>query len=249
LRIQSTFKDFYDTAQAFSQEFDFKYLRYEKETKLPNFPLWEEFNERKRKALGWRVYRMKEFAPYLSGFVGFCGKIYPLIHCTIPKKKDKWGYPEVLSASEERKLIVFCYNLAHLDKFVNQHFANTEDHTNYFTHHNKGWAAAFALMQERMDSCAELFVTHNCPIFLVSKSYDGFGRQSKENEVTFTTNIALGGLQFQKMFDAYQAYQEIMMFMGNLATPQKPIPMPDNTTKIALAGFTKESFRKEKRKR
>jgi hypothetical protein len=44
-------------------------------------------------------------------------------------------------------------------------------------------------------------------------------------------------------------YQEIAMFLGGLATPQKPIPVPSDKDMVSIKGFDRFSFRKEPTKK
>jgi hypothetical protein len=50
-----------------------------------------------------------------------------------------------------------------------------------------------------------------------------------------------------KLFEPYQAYQEISMFVNNLAIPEKPIPKMSDEDMASIKGFDKFSFRKDKR--
>lgn len=52
---------------------------------------------------------------------------------------------------------------------------------------------------------------------------------------------------FHRVFHPYLAYQEISMFLGNKAHPEKPIPQPDDVTMAQIKGFDKYSFRSQKR--
>lgn len=56
-------------------------------------------------------------------------------------------------------------------------------------------------------------------------------------------NTRLKDLEFYRKFDAYQAFQEIAMWLGNQAEPRKPIPVLDDVTMAEIKGFDKWSFR------
>ena len=60
-------------------------------------------------------------------------------------------------------------------------------------------------------------------------------------------NPCLRVYQFFKIMDAYTCFQEIAMFMSNMANPEKPIPQISNNDMIQAKGFDlKYSFRKDK---
>ena len=62
-------------------------------------------------------------------------------------------------------------------------------------------------------------------------------------------NAPLSDLDFAKVMPPYQAYQEIRMFLGNMAQPEKPIPQIDDETMVEIKGHGgKYSFRKPPQK-
>lgn len=59
-------------------------------------------------------------------------------------------------------------------------------------------------------------------------------------------NPPLYKIGFQRILPPYQAYQELSMWMNNLAVPNKPMPKIDDETMQSIKGFEhKYSFRKE----
>ena len=46
--------------------------------------------------------------------------------------------------------------------------------------------------------------------------------------------------------DPYTAYQELSMYLGNMAFPNKPIPTISDEVMAEIKGFNKFSFRKDK---
>ena len=59
-------------------------------------------------------------------------------------------------------------------------------------------------------------------------------------------NGILKDFDFVKLFDPYQAFQELQMYLSNIAVPLKPIPEIDDVTMAEAKGFNKWSFRKER---
>jgi hypothetical protein len=69
------------------------------------------------------------------------------------------------------------------------------------------------------------------------------------DKTTITYNDCLKDVEFYRVFDPYSAYQEIEMFLNNLAIPQKDMPKIPDRENILSHGFDdKLSFRKEKSK-
>jgi len=96
----------------------------------------------------------------------------------------------------------------------------------------------------------QLFRDFNTPVFI----YDGdYGRTYSlvrwyNNKCKFIINPNLSDYQFYKVFDAFQAFQEISMFMGGvLGRGEKEIVEVADKYKIEQHGFDKWSFRKEKK--
>ena len=80
------------------------------------------------------------------------------------------------------------------------------------------------------------FDEYRCPIFVAKYQY-------REGEVTINGNLKQ--VEFYRIFDPYQAFQEIAMYLGNQAQPNKPIPEIDDKTMVEIKGFDpKWSFRK-----
>lgn len=90
------------------------------------------------------------------------------------------------------------------------------------------------------------------PVFV----YDGdFGRTTfdkkrsvyNHHKPKFLINPLLKDYEFYKVFDTFQAFQEVSMFMGGvLGAGEKEITVVDDKYKIAQHGFDKFSFRKDK---
>ena len=97
-----------------------------------------------------------------------------------------------------------------------------------------------------------LFRTFKAPVFV----YDGdYGRITfdkrrsgyNNHKPKFFLNPLLKDYEFYKMFDTFQAFQEVSMFMGGvLGAGEKEITVVADKYKIAQHGFNKFSFRKDK---
>ena len=120
-------------------------------------------------------------------------------------------------------------------------------------HEPKGWFGN--VLQDNIDyirnyNAIDIFRKLNTLCFI----YDhDFGRTHIEtkyyrwsNNPKFFINPLLKEYEFYKMFDTFQAFQEISMFMsGVLGSREKEIVEVADKYKIAQHGFDKWSFRKE----
>ena len=86
-------------------------------------------------------------------------------------------------------------------------------------------------------------------VFDVDYQRSGIGKCYRNKNSKFFVNQNLNEYQFYKVFDAFRAFQEIQMFIGNVLTGEKKIIDIDDKYKITQHGFDKWSFRKESTKK
>lgn len=79
--------------------------------------------------------------------------------------------------------------------------------------------------------------------YISSNTYSVFSRA--KSKVYFNPE-KLANFEFNKVLKADKAYQELLMWHNNLATPEKQIPKIDDKTMLEAKGFDKFSFRKGK---
>ena len=95
----------------------------------------------------------------------------------------------------------------------------------------------------------ELFREFKTPIFIYD-SLDNVTSISKHYGTRSNPKLIINGnlndYKFYRIFDSFQAFQEIQMFMGSLGSNENKLPIMDDKHKIAQHGFDKFSFRKEK---
>ena len=92
----------------------------------------------------------------------------------------------------------------------------------------------------------DLFRKYNTPIFIYDDNYDVDYIRSYNNS-RFIVNPLLKDYEFYKLFDSFQTFQEIEMFIGGvLGNNEKEIINLSNDDKIKKHGFDKFSFRKDK---
>jgi len=225
MRIISRWKDYYDSIQKFGQDRSLVYVRDKKRVeKAYCFP---GFNKN------------FSFGPSPDQYIiGFCGKIYPVI---------------IFYTTTDNKAIKHvCYKLEDIDKFVESNYKEAE-----FEEYKKKWKRGqfpkkwpkhlnqssfnkfFVMCKDVQDTYTELFIKNYAPLFVAYAD-------RHENYIEY--NACLKEFEFYRMFDPYQAFQEISMYLGAIAVPQKPLPIIDDTTMSEIKGFDKYSFRKESKK-
>ena len=131
--------------------------------------------------------------------------------------------------------------------------------TNYMTTilEEKGWHGYLRDSINYINAYNALFIFRDlkAPVFV----YDGdFGRTTfdktrslyNRHQPKFFVNPLLKDYEFYKVFDTFQAFQEVSMFMGGvLGAGEKPISEVADKYKITQHGFDyKWSFRKESEK-
>jgi len=229
MRIISDFRDYYDCVYGLVQDQETVYLRKRVEEKLEIFPF----------PIFWCHPTVKMPVGFRVAIVGFCGKIYPALEVTYD-----WTKPSV-----------FCYTAEEVDDVVEAHCRDREIQSyrwkiqrrkrsqwKVYRHwHNRQRRTEvvkfFEACAEVQDSYQRFF--RDGPIFVA--------RYDRTNDMSITYNDCLGPLGFVRVFDPYTAFQEVYMFICNLAVPQKPIPEVSDKDMVTAKGFNKWSFRKEPR--
>ncbi len=176
--------------------------------------------------------RFKNFSIFI---VGFCGKTY-VGWKFYYEKKSYVPFPTNELITE----IIYDSNIAKR-YFIGRYWKD-----------NKNWEEKFDEVVKQCNNVnlMEFFREYNSPIFVLDFDYDRkiisdyFGRTRRETKLI--VNGKLSDYEFYKVFDAFQAFQEISMFIsGVLGDKEKNIVVVEDKYKIAQHGFDKWSFRKE----
>lgn len=219
------------------------YQRHKKTEKLLSFPFFNIGNNSSNSIFDIR-----------SHTIGFCGKIYPVIELNRNKIYGKEKY-----YNKKESKVKYCYTLEDVDAFVKEYYS--EEYIEKFFNAKKNvfrdifwkdsrenFASFFNRAKERKQQVEEKSKKHfenMCPVF--TAYYDQI-LDSKRNVIQYgqiTYHDSLKQLEFFRVFDPFQAFQEINMWLANQAVPMKPIPEMPNDVKIEAAGFDKKiSFRK-----
>ena len=97
-------------------------------------------------------------------------------------------------------------------------------------------------MEGITQSYMEMFLSARRPVFAAT-----FRRYHNQWKGWIEWDAILRYYDFVRVFGPYAAFQEVEMFMANLASPEKVIPEISNEDRIESHGFDlKESFRRPK---
>ena len=157
--------------------------------------------------------------------IGFCGKLYPGWKLYSEGQPRSYGGRELIITIEYDSNII--RNL--IEKFIWQ--GNFDDDLQYV----KNYDALY------------LFRELNTPVFLYDQDYGRIDiNPHSRYHPKFIINPLLKEYQFFRVFETFQAFQEIQMFLsGVLGNKEKEIVNVADKYKIAQHGFDKWSFRKE----
>jgi hypothetical protein len=246
MRIKSDFHDYYDCAQAFGQDQELIYIR-----KKIDFPLVTELKTKRvpipmPDTTRYGGYtRVGELPTGMRFYIiGVAGKLYPCFQIY-------WHYPNTC----EKDIEAFCYSLADIDKIIKakcnkkaQELFNEEtlkkgkhSRRRYYMSARRAEFELFFAEWERENQAAKVQqLFRQYPVFAIEVRHDGW---------YVCYNCSLKEYKFFKVKDTVTTYQEIAMFLGGLATPQKPIPVPSDRDMVGIKGFDEFSFRKEPSKK
>jgi hypothetical protein len=230
MRIVSTFHDFYDGVSRIDEDRSLLYIREtsSKELDLSRFPICQVTN-----VPGVRT----------SAFIiGFCGKVYPLIE-------------NIYSYFSQNTIKADCFNIEDVDNFFSQLPKKSSE--KYYdkpkyksTSWNNGYRADFENffneVNEQKDKYQKFFWEHGQPAFLAGpvRSFRNEYIKNGLEEGTIVFNPRLADIDFMRVFPPYQAYQELSMYLGSQAVPQKPMPKISDEDMRDIKGFDKWSFKK-----
>jgi hypothetical protein len=230
MRIVSPFKDYYDCIQGVGQDQSLLYVRnpIKVKEKIPSVPHYVSYWKDKE------VYSLRK-----SHTIGFCGKLYCIL--------EFW--PDAHAPK-------FLFNINDVDEYM-KFVLKKKELEEYFST-EKGYRYSYIPYEMRRKKLIEFFDKFNksasspvygkyfeeqkCPIFQST-----FWNGSKQKEFTWNANLRL--VEFFRVFDPFQAFQEISMFLGNMAMPEKEIPQPSDEILAEIKGFDKFSFRKDPTKK
>ncbi len=148
--------------------------------------------------------------------IGFCGAYFPGV--------------KIFRAAA--KLPDFLYSYAEY-KAISDGYKKTAGGRRYWGHYGRTFKEFFERYEEKKSD--EDFLKYHAPLFVVD--YDN------EQRLRVFANQTLKDYRFYKIKDAFTAFQEISVYLGNQLTGEKTIEEVDDKYKISQHGFDKFSFR------
>lgn len=245
MRIISKFHDYYDVVQATGQDQTLIYNREPKQilwTKRsyildrPDSGDWPFPILNENSILGFQ-----DTLKCLDNFtIGFCGKVYPLIKLSL----DAINYHLCFTANDIHEFVENNSNKQRLKEYNSNKdkswrkspYKSYYGETIYYMNIRKNVEAFFEEYKRIQNDFIYLFRDNQSPQFVA-------GYHAEGHEITF--NASLKEKKFYRVIDPFTAFQEISMYWGGIAHPEKPLPHIPDKIMVEAKGFDKKwSFRK-----
>lgn len=260
MRIVSKDHDYYDTVQAYGQYQSNVYVR--KQTKIDlYYP--DVVKLKLNDLLNKSYYRWSHNSPsevHQQCYIGFCGKLYPIFNLNTYSQFMRKGH--VCSKTED----IWTYNTDEIADFFERHklkkeleyFKSKENKRRYiYGEEFKETPIARFIKSFDNEDYEYLFHHLETPIFIIRPINPTRTYMSSTSNTTLHAEIikdpVLKPYSFFKLFDAYQAFQEVSFYMEGVLGMQAPVlaTVPDEYL-LEAKGFNQWSFKKlpvKKRKR
>lgn len=226
MRILSRFHDYYDRAMAHGADHSRVFVRdtIEYSGASQDSPVPEYLSKFLGLVKGGGDHGKVRFQAFL---VAFAGKLYPGIHAYVLGSGDPInGTGNTVSE--------FFYDQESFLAFAEQYNVNLD--RKYFMDQQTAaqrYASFFALKGSTAE--AATFAEHGIAMAIATR----------RNHGEVLVNPQLKAVEFFRVLDAWQAYQELDMYLGALAAPDtKPPVQVADKDRIAQHGFDRQSFRK-----
>lgn len=236
MKIVSDYRDYYDYLQDYAGETQDVYMRQRKPVK--NFDYKDNNPHHNASTYIESIDVPKSSYTYLDfDIIGFCGKLYPVMNRRLNLNRENRWYEKWVYAENDYKITQdheIIYDKKKMIKLNHSYYIN--DHANYMN----------ALLNSK--TLHSVFLDYKVPLF-VGRQF----RSDKSGCVKIELNFApmLHKYQFEQIFPAQQAFQEIEWFFANVIFSREN-PDPQITDNIVLRdakGFDKMSFKNGKKKR
>ena len=253
---------------ALGQDFDLQFVRQRKTIFVDNQPFPTLGGGRHRFSRGYYWgYSSNDLSrgvkcdlQVTDCVIGFCGKLYGCLRLSLPDPV----YPDSYSS---KRITICCYDIEAVDSFLEKYFPAKQlaEYRNPIrwkqaARGGRKWPARYSRevfvdffedVEAQKDSFKDKFIEHNAPVITAERV--SYRAETKKRQAALIINPRLQDYEFFRCFDHCQTFQEIMMFVANLASPEKPIPHVSDEDLAACKGFDKWSFRqppgKKKRKK
>lgn len=236
MRIISRFHDYYDRAQAHGQDLSRIFVRQRVEyeaARRHKEPIPRAYHSMlellraplERRTAGGARFRADTF------LVGFCGKLYPGMRVSV--EKDPTVLPEASFlydfAQFEQRCLQYGIDL-HDEEYLWARTTPAQRYEQFFA--LKGSTQLSGLLSGPEHAIVYASGIPSIQVMCGSRAH-------------VEVNPCLKDLQFYRVFDAFAAFQELEMFLGNIALPSDTgmVQLPD-AQRAAKHGFDQNSFRK-----
>lgn len=226
MRIISRFQDYYDRAMAHGADQSRVFLREQVEyaEQSKTLPVPEYLKQFLQLTKQGDTRKGVTLSPFL---VAFAGKLYPGVYCSRPASAD-------LTQESDGPISECFYELEQLLIFCKKHDISLEKKW-FFDQQTEAQRYAQFFDLRGSDRCEKMLAEHG--IAVAAATHQGGSK--------VMVNPALKTFEFFRVFDAWQTYQELDMYLGALAAPdtKPPVQIADKD-RIAQHGFNGQSFRK-----
>jgi len=224
--IVSKFHDYYDTAMAFGIDKTCIYLRKTEEIEMGSI-------RRSGLTCSSSVKKKIKFV-FNRHIIGFCGKLYPVVQCSLYGEPDDAGKRKllnILNFYEDWELIQFVKGMG-LDHPSRSYRSWLYDLG--YDHRDEKTIKKFFDVQ-RWQHLEKNFAKYKCPVFMTD--YHG-------HKDFLVLNPMLKPYRFARMKDPFAAFQEIYMYIsGVLGNTEKEMIQISNEDMRDKKGFDKWSFK------
>lgn len=219
MRILSDFSDYYDNVQSLGHDNTLTYSRFSKTVELKEQKDKLEIREMITKDMP-KSKEHDDKNQLTRAIVGVCGKLY-------------LAFRQGLNPEFHTPRNKYYYDTDSLKK----DFPNLGAYNKYSAYFYS--YPDFPQLGEFKSGADELFIRLNTPAFVITNLANKLSYQNVElmNKGDIQTDPNLGALEFFKVTDNYQMYQELEMYLGNtLVTRDEPSEMTDKQ-KVGSHGF------------
>lgn len=216
MRIISKFRDYYDGVMKTGMDREVVYVREQKD-----IDLGREFNP------GFSTKHTGSHHSVETSFLGYCGQIYRVFEINYSGRFSEKPWRFVTHDYEEFKNAMISSGLGTVYEFSE----------------HRWWPGSYQKFRDfDTNKLKDLFHKFQTPLFVVTNVYT----YRAPDKTTITLGPCLKDLEFQKIKDAYTAYQDIFQFVaGTLNKPENKMVKISDKDKIHKHGFDKWSFRQK----
>jgi len=226
MRIIGKHRDYYDCGLAQGIDDEIVYVR--KHEVVPPHTWHDRSGEKRWRNPWWKPSKDASF-----GYVGFCGKLYPVARYWLSPSQGK-----VVGDSK----FYYAYTAEELVEFRERREKQTG-----LSVWRSDWLLDAELEAFRAGPAehVDLFREHNVPVLFAEAAVNEDCFREMNSPIRASAlNPVLGDVQFTRIFDAYTAFQEISMFLGGvLGWPGNAMAEVPDEHRFTGHGYDEQSFR------